>query len=58
MIVSYFGGLRHTECDSLVIENFHTTTDGVIVTHARAKVSNFSITIMFSIITIMFTAME
>ena len=48
MIVSYFGGLRHTECDSLVIENFHTTTDGDIVTHARAKVSIFSITIMFT----------
>ena len=48
MIVSYFGGLRHTECDSLVIENFHPTMDGVIVTHARAKVSIFSITIMFT----------
>ena len=39
MIVSYFGGLRHTECDSLVIENFHSTKDGVVVTHSRAKVS-------------------
>ena len=38
MIVTYFGGLRHTECDALRIENFSVTTDGIVVTHSRAKV--------------------
>ena len=38
MIVTYFGGLRHIECDALRIENFSVTTDGIVVTHSRAKV--------------------
>ena len=39
MITAYFGGLRHTETDGLKIENFVTTKEGVIVTHARSKVN-------------------
>ena len=42
MIVTYFGGLRHTECDALRIENFSVTTDGIVVTHSRAKVRDNS----------------
>lgn len=37
MIVGYFDGLHHTK--SLLIENFVSTQEGVIVTHCRAKVS-------------------
>ena len=47
MVVAYFGGLRHTEADSLNVENFVETTEGIIVTHSRAKVSHF---ILFDII--------
>ena len=39
MITAYFGGLRHTETDGLKIENFVTTKEGVIVTHARSKIN-------------------
>jgi hypothetical protein len=38
MITAYFGGLRHTETDGLLIENFVPTKEGVIVTHSRSKV--------------------
>jgi len=37
VIVSYFGGLRHIECDALKIENFSVTDDGIVVTHSRPK---------------------
>ena len=51
MIRAYFGGLRHTETDGLKIENFVTTKEGVIVTHARSKVNFlyylFMITFLF-----------
>ena len=39
MVTAYFGGLRHTETEALIIENFISTSDGVIVTHSRAKVT-------------------
>ena len=39
IVTAYFGGLRHTETEALIIENFISTSDGVIVTHSRAKVT-------------------
>ena len=41
MISAYFGALRHTETEGLLIENFVGTKDGIIVTHSRAKVTLF-----------------
>ena len=37
LILAFFGGLRHFEIMELVIEKFRAITDGVIVTHQRAK---------------------
>ena len=37
MILSYFGGLRHVELNSLSIEMVEKKPDGLYVTHSRAK---------------------
>ena len=37
MILSFFGGLRHSELMDLVLEKFSSTKEGVYVTHDRAK---------------------
>ena len=36
-LLSYFGGLRHSELMELKIENMISSSEGVSVTHARAK---------------------
>ena len=37
MILSFFGGLRHTEAMDLKLEKLSSSPDGVYVTHQRAK---------------------
>ena len=36
-IVKYFGGLCRTEAESLLLENFTSSSEGILVTHSRAK---------------------
>ena len=37
MILAFFGGLRHTETMDLKLEKFCSTSEGVSITHSRAK---------------------
>ena len=36
-IVTYFGGLRRIEAESLLLENFTSSSEGILVTHSHAK---------------------
>ena len=44
---AYLEGLRQIEANSLKVDNFAKTTEGIMVTHSWAKVSHF---ILFDII--------
>ena len=37
MIVLFFGGLRHLETSTLLIEKFNSQPEGVFITHSRSK---------------------